>query len=349
MKADPRHRPSKRFFLIALVVVVSVVVAAVIVLGQFLGSDNARSDAHQTQRGFALIWEGSYDGPQIARSLGEMVDAGATWVQFTPAWVQEARNSSAIARHPRTVSDENLERTIALAHKYTLKVFLTPHVYVPNESRSTIRPDDRGAWFASYTAFIGHYAAMAQRLGVEQFAVGSELSSISDDRPGWLQVIREVRTRYHGTVLYAADPGEAAHVPFWDALDMIGIDVYFPLSTMATTDVSVLQRAWEPIRAEMAAGSARYDRKILFTEAGYTSQEGTTTRPSDWRLGTPPNQAEQAAAYQALLATFSDEPWWEGVYWWVWNALPDDGSDHATNYSPRGKTAERVIREWWHR
>ena len=34
---------------------------------------------------------------------------------------------------------------------------------------------------------------MAQRLGVEQFAVGSELSSISDDRPGWLQVIREVR------------------------------------------------------------------------------------------------------------------------------------------------------------
>jgi hypothetical protein len=99
----------------------------------------------------------------------------------------------------------------------------------------------------------------------------------------------------------------------------------------------------------MAAGSARYGRKILFTEAGYTSQEGTTTRPNDWMLGTPPNESEQAAAYQALLATFSDEPWWEGVYWWVWNALPDDGSDHATNYSPRGKAAERVIRDWWHR
>ena len=190
---------------------------------------------------------------------------------------------------------------------------------------------------------------MAQRLGVEQFAVGSELASISDDRPGWLQVIREVRARYHGTVLYAAEPGEAARVPFWDALDLIGIDAYFPLSTAPTTDVSVLQRSWEPIRAEMAAGSARYGRKILFTEAGYTSQEGTTTRPNDWMLGTPPNESEQAAAYQALLATFSDQPWWEGVYWWVWNALPDDGSDHATNYSPRGKAAERVIRDWWHR
>ena len=114
-------------------------------------------------------------------------------------------------------------------------MFLTPHLHVPNESRSTIRPDDRGAWFASYTAFITHYAAMAQRLGVEQFAVGSELASISDDRPGWLQVIQEVRARYHGTVLYAAEPGEASRVPFWDALDMIGIDAYFPLSAAATT------------------------------------------------------------------------------------------------------------------
>jgi hypothetical protein len=331
------------------VVVVSVLVAAAVVLGQSCGLDTARSDARQTQRGFALIWDGRYDGPQLAQSLREMVEVGATWVLFTPAWGQEARNASSIARSPRTVSDDNLEGAIALAHQYGLKVFLTPHVYLPSESRSTISPDDRGAWFASYTDFISHYASMAQRLGVEQFAVGSELASISDDRPGWLQVIREVRARYHGTVLYAADPGEAARVPFWDALDMIGIDAYWPLSRASTSDVSALQQSWEPIRAELAAGSARYGRKILFTEVGYTSQEGTTTQPANWMLGTTPNETEQAAAYQALLATFSDQAWWDGVYWWVWNALPDDGSDHATNYSPRGKAAERVIREWWQR
>jgi hypothetical protein len=330
-------------------VVVSVLLATNMVVGQSCSSDTATSDARQTQRGFALISNPHYDGPQIAQSLAEMAEVGATWVQFTPAWGQNAKNASAIARTPLTVSDDILERAIALAHNYGLKVFLTPHLYLPNESRSTIRPDDRAAWFASYAGFISHYAAMAQRLGVEQFAVGSELASISDDRPGWLQIIREVRARYHSTVLYAAEPDEAARVPFWDALDLIGIDAYYPLSEASTTDVAALQRSWEPIRAAMAEGSAKYGRKILFTEAGYTSQEGTTTRPNDWALGTPPNQAEQAAAYQALLATFSDQPWWEGVYWWVWNALPDDGSDHATNYSPRGKAAERVIRDWWHR
>jgi hypothetical protein len=337
----------KAFFVINRLVVASLLTAAM-VLSQSLGC-SAAAQTGETQRGFALIWNPLYSGPQIAQSLDEMAKVGATWVQFTPAWVQESRNASAITRSPRTMSDDNLERTIALAHKNGMKVFLSPHLYLPIESRSTIRPDDRGAWFASYTTFVSHYAAMAQRLGVEQFAVGSELSSISDDRPGWLQVVREVRARYHGTVLYAATPDEAARVPFWDALDMIGIDAYYPLSAAATTDVSVLQRSWVPILAEMAAASARYDRKILFTEAGYTSQEGTTTQPANYLLGTPPNEAEQAAAYQALLATFSDEPWWEGVYWWVWNALPDDGSDHATNYSPRGKAAERVIRDWWQR
>jgi hypothetical protein len=328
--------------------VVASLLTVAMVLSQCFGC-SAEAETGETQRGFALIWNALYSGPQIAQSLDEMAAVGATWVQFTPGWSQEARNASVISRSSGTVSDANLERSIALAHSYGLKVLLTPHVYLPNDSRSTIRPDDPRAWFGSYTAFISHYAAMAERLGVAQFTVGSELSSISDDRPGWLAVIRQVRDRYHGTVLYAAEPGEAARVPFWDALDLIGIDAYFPLSAEPTTDVSVLQRSWEPIRAEMAAASERYGRKILFTEAGYTSQEGTTTRPNDWMLGTPPNESEQAAAYQALLATFSDEPWWGGVYWWVWNALPDDGSDHATNYSPRGKAAERVIRDWWHK
>ena len=348
MTPTPRSRPRLAFLVIGRVVVVSLLLAAM-VLCKSPGLGSAVADAGGTQRGFALIGDPLYDGPQIAQSLSEMAEVGATWVQFTPAWGQNARNASAIARRPDTVSDDKLERVVALAHNYGLKVFLTPHLYVPDDSRSTIRPDDRGAWFASYTAFISYYAAMAQRLGVEQFSVGSELASISDDRPGWLQVIQAVRALYHGTVLYAAEPGEAARVPFWDALDLIGIDAYFPLSAAPTTDVSALQQAWEPIRAEMAEGSARYGRKVLFTEAGYTSQEGTTTAPNDWMLGTPPNESEQAAAYQALLATFSDQPWWEGVYWWVWNALPDDGSDHATNYSPRGKAAEQVIREWWHR
>jgi hypothetical protein len=327
--------------------------AGAAVLGQSKNAEPAAVDAGivTTQRGFALpTWEeGGYDGPQVEQSVGETVEVGATWVEFTPTWYQETTKAGHIARTPRTVSDAGLAKAITLAHNHGLKVFLKPHVDLPNRSqggRNNIRPDDRKAWFASYTAFISHYAAMAERMGVEQFAMATELSSTTDDRAAWLQVIRTVRAQYHGTVVYAAEENYAS-IPFWDAVDVIGIDAYWPLSKVPTTDVVALEQSWESIRVELAALSAKYGRKILFTEAGYTSQEGTTTSPDNWGLSTTPNETEQAAAYHALLATFSHQSWWAGVYWWVWNALPDRRDDHTLDYSPRGKAAEWVIRGWW--
>jgi hypothetical protein len=59
----PRLRPSRAFLVIGWVVVVSFLAAAM-VLGQSLRLDTARSDARQTQRGFALIW----DAAMTARS-----------------------------------------------------------------------------------------------------------------------------------------------------------------------------------------------------------------------------------------------------------------------------------------
>jgi hypothetical protein len=334
------------------IAVISVLLAGAAVVGYLLvtGTGTVDADVDTPQRGFALPTgqEGGYDGPDVEQSLREITEVGATWVELTPTWYQQMRNSSEVVRTNRTVNDAGLERAVRLAHQQGLKVFLKPHIDLPNpgqDSRNNINPDDREAWFTSYTAFITHYASMAQRLGVEQFAMGTELSSITNDRAAWLRVIEAVRSQYHGVVVYAAGR-DWATVPFWDAVDVIGIDAYLPLSEASTTDVQVLRRSWESALDPLAAMSATYGRKILFTEAGYTSQQGTTTDPSNWMISDIPNEAEQAAAYQALLETFSDRPWWAGVYWWVWAVLP--GSEAAPlDFSPRGKAAEWVIRRWW--
>jgi hypothetical protein len=348
-----RPRARRAHFLWAGIVSIPLAAAAVcvIVFGYSFGARSAiDADVVTTQRGFALpTWRGDgYDGPEVEENLREVIEMGATWVELTATWEQERRTSSNVFRTPRTVSDAGLERAIKLAHERGLKVFLKPHVDLPNpgqDSRRNIRPEDPETWFAAYTAFISHYAAMAERLRVEQFAVGTELSSVIYDRPAWLRVIGAVRAQYHGTVVYAAG-SDYARVPIWDAVDMIGVDAYWTLSKASTTDVQALQAAWKPIRDKLAALSAKYDRKILFTEAGYTSQKGTTTDPSNWRISKTPDQTEQAAAYQALLATFSDQSWWAGVYWWVWSALPHTVAE-PLDFSPRGKTAEWVIRAWW--
>jgi hypothetical protein len=81
--------------------------------------------------------------------------------------------------------------------------------------------------------------------------------------------------------------------------------------------VFVLQRSWEPIRAELAAFSARYGRRSCSPRRAPRARRAPPTRPNGWMLSRTPNQTEQAAAYQSLLATFSDEAWWEDVYRWV--------------------------------
>jgi glycosyl hydrolase family 113 len=174
--------------------------------------------------------------------------------------------------------------------------------------------------------------------------VGTELAGVSGDRAHWLGVIKTVRDRYAGPLVYAATYTEYAKVGFWDAVDLIGIDAYWPLATQPTSDVAVLERAWLPIRTELATFAAKTKRRIVFTEAGYTSQRGTTTAPDSWTLSHEPDQVEQAAAYQALLASFDNQDWWAGVFWWV----PKESSEtQGLGYAIYGKAAEAVLRKWW--
>jgi hypothetical protein len=330
---------------------VSVCVALVVVLVSGCFSCTSRVELREQQRGFALAtWSrDGYADPMMTSQIHQIIETGAGWVQFTPTGYQSSDDANDIVTTERTTTDSGLESAISIAHQHGLKILLKPLVDVSGApgSQGTIRPSDHDAWFASYASFIDHYADIAARLDVEQFAVGTELTGVSRDREKWLDLIRAVRARYAGTLTYAANFNEYARVGFWDALDLIGIDAYWPLSQEPTRDAAALERAWQPIRADLAAFAAVQQRRILFTEAGYTSAEGTTTRPYSWTISETPDPAEQAAAYQALLTTFDQQPWWAGVFWWVWDVLPDENEDHSLDFTPRGKAAEDVVRRWW--
>jgi hypothetical protein len=302
------------------------------------------------QRGFAMpTWQiDGYDGPGLEESLREIKAMGATYVQFVPTWYQQTLNSTVIGRTTGTVSDAGLERAITLAHDLGLEVFLKPHVDLPDpatQPRSLIVPSDMDAWFSSYTTFITHYAEMAQRLGVEEFSVGTELDSLTGDRVRWLKVIQAVRDDYDGTITYAAG-WDWDKVSFLDAVDVIGVDAYPVLSTVPTTDVAALKQAWQWVVDAASELSKKYGKKILFTESGYTSQLGTTTNPASWQVSTTPSQEEQAAAYEALLSTFSDEDWWAGVFWWSYTNPPNE-TPGPLDFSIEGKLAEAIVKQFW--
>jgi hypothetical protein len=332
-------------------VLIGIVLLAVLLVCCTASSRALSAESRWQQRGFALpTWtRDGYADPAMEQYLREIVSTGADWIQFTPTEYQRSDDANTIAPTSQTATDDGVERAISLAHKYSLKVLLKPLVDVSGSpgSQAEIDPSDRDAWFSSFTSFISNYADIAARFNVEEFSVGTELAGVSDDRARWLKVIQAVRARYQGTLVYAANFNEYSHVSFWDKLDLIGIDAYWSLSQHPTAKAAKLERAWQPIRAQLAAFAAKNHRRILFTEAGYTSERGTTTLPYSWTISQTPDQAEQAAAYQALLATFTKQRWWAGVFWWVWDVLPDDGSDHTLDFTPRGKAAENVVRRWW--
>jgi hypothetical protein len=301
------------------------------------------------QRGVVLpTWKmNGYEGTETTQAISDIPGLGATWIQFTPTWNMATGTSSTIGG-ARSVTDAAVLAAIDLAHSKGLKIMLKPHVDPQDgTNRWQINPFDRSAWFNSYRSMMTHYATIAQQKGVDEFSVGCELATMSGsaDRSAWLTVINAIKAIYSGPLVYAANTYEYPNVSFWDQLNFIGIDAYFPLSNTPTTDISALEAAWIPIRDQMSAFAVGVGRRILFTEAGYPSLAGAAVEPWNNQYSSTPSQLEQAAAYEALLATFSGQPWWAGAFWWSW--WTDNGVYAPLDHAIGGKLAEWVLRNWW--
>lgn len=327
-----------------------IVAAVALVPGLLRG---CRTDVlEREQRGLALpTWEQhGYRDFDTLGALREISAVGAQWVQIVPTWYQSSRTGTEIGPTRESVDDDNVRHAIRLAQGEGLKVLLKPHIDVLDDAdRSHIMPHDRGEWFRAYRAFLGRYADLAQEMDVDEFSVGTELSALSDDRARWLEVVDQVRDRYHGPLVYSANYFEYHHVSFWDAVDLVGIDGYWRLTAKPTSEVSRLKQAFARIVDELASFAQLTGRRILLTEAGYPSQVGAATAPWNAEQSDQPAEDEQAAAYQALLETFGRQSWFAGVFWWTWTVAhthplnPPETLDHSV----RGKAAAEVLRTAW--
>lgn len=296
------------------------------------------------------VWEpDAYGGTEVFDGLADIAALGAGAVSLIPTWYVENTTTSLPSRDPeQTPSDSSLLAAIDEAHRLGLRVVLKPHIdLVDDGDRAEITPTDPGAWFARYRELMVAYATMAQRAGVEMLSVGTELAGTMDQRALWTSTINAIKAVYDGPLTYAANFDGYADVPFWGQLDVIGIDAYFELVDEPTTDVGQLVTAWEPVLDRLGKFAGEHDRPMLFTEAGYVSQVGTTVEPWNWEIGTDRSDEEQVAGYQALLEATADRPWLKGVQWWMWDDLTDAGEDQSLDYTPHGKPAEAVLRDVW--
>ena len=304
------------------------------------------------QKGASLTsWAPNEYGSRAAdASLDALRATRSDSVAVVPTWYMPNRMSPVIAPDPsRTPADAGVMHAMRAAKARGFRVVMKPHVDVADGTwRGYLQPTDVSGWFASYRVFMEHYADMAQRAHADILVVGTEYESMTRHSLAWRELIADLRAHFSGELTYAANRLEEAEpIDFWDALDFVGVDAYMPLATNdPNPSVAALVHAWHRrgYVDRLRTLARRWRRPILFTEIGYYPHDGTAIEPNKVRWDWPVDAQPQTRAYEAFYEAFSDKPWVAGVYWWDWPAEPPAQS--TSDYTPRGKPAQRVIEKW---
>jgi len=169
-------------------------------------------------------------------------------------------------------------------HERQLHVMLKPHLWMNEGWRSNIKLDNDqewDVWFDSYRNHMLHYARIAQDQNVELYCIGTEFNSSINRQPDrWLALVHEIKAIYSGKLTYAANwDGEFRNVQFWDEMDYIGIQAYFPLTSKDRPSLREIKNGWKKHKQMLRKLSEVHDKPILFTETGYRSDQSATIKP----------------------------------------------------------------------
>ncbi len=328
-----------------------------------LATFHKTSAAKSKQRGVSWVAGGEITEADLMPLLQNNVN----WIAQNPFGWQQDYNSPtfALATDGRILwgeRDEGIEITTQMARKHGIKTLLKPHIWLRNRNDgkwlSDIAMDNEAdwqSWFEHYRTFILHYAQLAEKNGIEALSVGAELHATVKLRPDdWRKIIAEVRQVYRGQLTYCANwYQEFEDVKFWDELDFIGIQAYFPLSEKENPTIDELKKGWQAHVEAIEKIRKQYQKPVIFTEIGYRSTADAAIKPWEWLRSSSNvfSEAElqtQASCYEAFFQTFWNKDWFTGAYIWKWFPTSGRGFRRGSDpFTPQNKPAEKVMAKWY--
>lgn len=305
--------------------------------------------------------------PITLENLQPLAGAGVNWIVQTPfGWQRNHRSARVVLATSGRIlwgeSDRGLAETARMARSLGIKTLLKPHLWLTRSEDGKWRghiemenEEDWRSWFHDYRVFILHYAELAEAQGMEGLCIGTELHQTAVKREAdWRALIGEIRGIYHGRLTYAANwYREFEEVSFWDDLDWIGIQAYFPLADHNNPTLETLKAGWEPHLKAIENLGRRYGKPVIFTEIGYRSMENAAVEPWLWpgRGVSAADEGDletQARCYRAFFESVWTREWLGGVYFWKW--FPRISSRKALQqqgFTPQNKPAEQVLRQYF--
>ena len=291
-----------------------------------------------------------------AKEMGSVKRINAEWVAVIPYGFSRSGKPNVSFDHNGQWWGERKEgscKLIAFAKEHNLKVMLKPHVWVMGEGwtgdYSLSSENDWKIWEQDFSVYIMNYAHVADSLDVEMLCIGTEYRIPAKERPEfWKHLISQIREVYNGQITYASNWDNFENITWWDKVDFIGIDAYFPLAEGDHPSVAEIEKGWEPVKSKLSEFSRRWNKPILFTEYGFQSANGAAGK--HWELdksSTNINEELQADAYEATYRSLMDEPWFAGGFLWKWHFTSRHDRWRGTEWTPQNKPAEAVIAKWY--
>jgi hypothetical protein len=288
------------------------------------------------------------------KAIKKMIETNANYVALMPYAFCSEENTTVrfnIERQWWGEKEEGISETIDAASMHDLQVMVKPHIWFHDVDYSgDFKPDNEEEWKKFENSFFDYiicFAKIAEEKGAKLFCIGTELRQVVRNRPGYWQVlIDSVRKIYTGQLTYAANWDDYEDVPFWDQLDYIGIDAYFPLSLLKTPSVKEIQEGWKKYEEILQAFSEKHNKPILFTEFGYRNASFCAAYPWEEK-GRDINNQAQANAYEGLFKTFAGKPWFAGGFAWKWYADNAEKHLHEIDYTPQQKPAFKILQTFY--
>jgi hypothetical protein len=297
--------------------------------------------------------DGGYHAPTVEKQLDAFSRLGADAVSLMPfAFQREADRPELrfLNRGPSSETDIGLIHAARAARARGIRVLWKPHVWVARASwpgEIAMKSEaDWAAWWRSYRRYILHHALLARWAGANLFCVGVELSKTTGREAEWRDLIAAVRLFYPGPLTYAANwYGDLETVRFWDRLDSIGVDAYFPLAEKPGARKAELEQGARRVAERLARASRRFGKPVLLTEVGFAAKREAWMEPHV--EGGQYSEEDQAAAYEALLAALDHHPWLAGTFVWKAFSAPGAAGRLEADFRFQGRKAEEVIHRYY--
>lgn len=290
------------------------------------------------------------------QSIDEIAAVGADAVKFVVDTRMETVHSTRIYLDMRmTPTPDQLAELIRHARSRNLRVILMPIVLLDNPQgndwRGVIQPSELYGgwddWFDSYRNVLNHFAWIAQGNGVDVFVIGSEFVSAENHLEQWTRTIQSVRKVFHGRLTYSANWDHYRSVPFWDQLDLIGMNSYWKFGDEKKNPnptVEQIVSRWREIQSDLLPWVQQQGKPLLFLEIGWFSQKNVAYEPWDYTRDQPIDLELQRKLYEGFFQAWWDNPYLGGFSVWEWT--PGDGGPDDKGYTPENKPAEKVLRQW---